>query len=106
MNTYFVTTDKNGYIDNWSSIKFSESLEIMSSEDYFGLLNCVKVKSGVAILDEVKSDELKNQDARTEVEKLIQENKELKVSLEKTKEDITNTQVALTELFEVVESLA
>lgn len=103
----FVQLDSDGYISGWFDSKdFNTCIEVTANPTHVGLLDCVKVDNGVTILDEVKQKELlQEKDSPTEIEQLKQENIELKETLEKTKEDVTNTQVALTEVFELIETL-
>lgn len=51
-------------------------------------------------------DELDFEKEPSEIELLKEENKLLKKKIEKQEEDITNTQMAITDIFEMVENLA
>lgn len=103
----FVTLDSSNYISGWFDSKdFDTCVEVTANPTHVGLLDCVKVENGLTVLDEVKQKELlQEKESPTEMEQLKLENKELKQALEKTKEDVTNTQVALTEVFELIETL-
>ncbi|MBO0477883.1 hypothetical protein DOK76_12445 [Vagococcus sp. DIV0080] len=103
----FVQLNYEGYISGWFDSKdFATCIEVTANPTHVGLLDCVKVANGVTILDEVKQKELlQEKGSPTEMEQLKLENIKLKEILENTKEDVTNTQVALTEVFELIETL-
>lgn len=101
MNTYYVTVDTQGYIDSWSDIEFSHSTEIQSDESLVGKLGYVKVIEGVASVDTDKEQELIHESEITHpisIEELQKENSKLQ-------EDLIDTQLAVSEVFEMLEGL-
>ncbi|EIB7809813.1 hypothetical protein K9J90_001029 [Listeria innocua] len=84
----FVTVNKDGYIDMWSSQKVEGFIEVETAESNMNLINVCKVENGKVILDEKRQQEIiANQDLeKTEVEKL--------------REELLLTQEALAALFE------
>ncbi len=53
----FVTT-KNGYINGWYDEEIFSAQKIQTEENLVGILDCVKIETGVAVLDEEKQQEL------------------------------------------------
>ncbi|GEB30168.1 Uncharacterised protein [Enterococcus casseliflavus] len=49
---------ENGYINSWSLLPADNHEEIEPNHELFGLLDCVKVIDGKAVLDEQKQKEL------------------------------------------------
>lgn len=49
---------ENGYINSWSLLPTEGHEEIEPNHELFGLLDCVKVVDGKAVLDEQKQKEL------------------------------------------------
>ena len=97
----------DGYIEGWSEKEIPNWRLIKTDKTLIGKLSRVKVVNDVAVLDEEKQKQLENDNNNeTLMEKVIKENSELKEQLDKTQEDVTNTQVALTEVFELIENLA
>lgn len=80
MKTVYVTLDSQGFIDCWSHSVGSEFIGILSDEKLIGLLDCVVVIAGVAVIDEKKQQELINEKPPlSEIEQLQEENQEMKL---------------------------
>lgn len=107
MKKYYVEINSDGYIDSWSTVKSNDSMILVEAEEsLFGILGCVKYNNGNLVLDAEKREELiKKNNQLSETELLKKENEELKAQMNQTKEDVTNTQIALTEVFELIENL-
>ncbi|PNP90613.1 hypothetical protein BMT55_11575 [Listeria newyorkensis] len=54
METYYVTLNKDGFIDNWTTEKIQGFQMIQSDAVLFTVLNCVKVLDGIAVIDEAQ----------------------------------------------------
>lgn len=94
---------RDGYIDSWSTIANNQYNEIDVTEELFGLIGCVKVENGIAVLDEEKhNQQIEDLSGPSELEILQEENKALKQELEETKADVTNTQIGLAEVYGIV----
>lgn len=66
----FVTT-KNGYINGWYDEEIFSSQKIQAEEELVGILDCIKVENGIAVLDEEKQKELiSSADQPTDIEQL------------------------------------
>lgn len=108
----FIEVSTEGYVIGWSEEKYSDNMiEVLAEESLFGVLGCVKYENNTLTLDKEKQEEIsKNiytpENAEKEITELKKENENLKLTLEKTQEDVTNTQMAVTDLFEMIENLA
>lgn len=70
---------RNGYVDSWSTMPLENYQEIEADESIIGLLECVRIENGVAVVDEEKRKQLVEElSAPTEIERLKQENEELR----------------------------
>ncbi len=95
---YFVKLNENGFISSWSTVQFEDSIEVQASDEVVGLLNCVEVKDGLAILNpEEQEQQIKNVKP-DEFEVLKKENADLKLN-----QEIQNQAIA--ELGEIISTL-
>lgn len=104
----YVEVDSENYVISWSKEPYSkEAIQVEVTSEFYGILGYTKCINGSIEIDEGKKREIlgSNAENETSIEDLKKENEELKTQLEKTKEDVTNTQVALTEVFELIETL-
>ncbi|WP_139243609.1 hypothetical protein, partial [Enterococcus gilvus] len=64
---------------SWSNVENDSYIEIDTEEQLFGLIGCVKVENGKALLDEEKyKQQIEELNGLTELEKLKAENEELR----------------------------
>lgn len=85
MQKKFITLNPEKYVNGWSDIPLAGFTEIQANKELIGVLDCVKVNDGIAVLDKGKQQELINiPEQFTEMEQLQQENKELKDELKAT----------------------
>ncbi|ENZ5395011.1 hypothetical protein ACGRH5_001919 [Listeria monocytogenes] len=89
MKNYYVTVNKDGYIDGWSDTEEQNTVEISADEKTVNKLFCVKIVNKKAILDEAQYKKLQNEEEYKE-----------KTEIEKLREELLLTQEALAALFE------
>lgn len=64
-------TEKSGYINGWYDDKVLTSKKVQTKEELVGILDCIKVENGIAVLDEEKQKELiSSADQPTDIEQL------------------------------------
>lgn len=69
----------NDYVDSWSNVGNDSYTEIDTEEQLFGLIGCVKIENGKAVLDDEKyKQQIEELNGPTELEKLKSENEELR----------------------------
>lgn len=73
-----VTLDSQGFINCWTYSAGSGFIEILSEPDLVGLLDCVEVIDGTAVINVKKQQELINEKSPlSEIEQLKEENQEM-----------------------------
>ncbi|EUJ22997.1 hypothetical protein PGRAN_11398 [Listeria grandensis FSL F6-0971] len=80
METYYVTYNKTGFIDNWTTEKIDGFLPIQSEPALFTVLNCVRVVDGIAVMDQSQLEREKEaywQTPPSDLEVVQQENAHL-----------------------------
>lgn len=95
----WITVDQNDYVTSFSTVEQSGQIEVEVEKIPEDFTNWKY--DGTSLIHDPENAPTINE-SLTETELLRKENEELKRELDVTKEDLTNTQLGLAEVYEIV----